>query len=135
MLPGLKSYATCIKFNPYLYKKTTDQGKVPLLDLPYRMIFAVATIDQIMIYATDQQTPIAVVGSIHYAPINDLAWCSNEMLVACSSDGYCSIVTVKDKRLLGERMPNESIEDETLKLQYANNDTVDFKRLEYQVKS
>ena len=45
MLPGLKSYATCIKFNPFLYKKTADPGKVPLLDVPYRMIFAVATID------------------------------------------------------------------------------------------
>jgi chromatin assembly factor 1 subunit B len=54
MLPGLKTYATCIKFNPYLFKKTTDPLKMPLLDLPYRMVFAVATTDQVVIYATDQ---------------------------------------------------------------------------------
>ena len=54
MLPGLKTYATCIKFNPYLFKKSTDPEKVPLLDLPYRMVFAVATTDQVVIYATDQ---------------------------------------------------------------------------------
>jgi len=46
MLPGLKTYATCIKFNPYLYKKpAADPTKVALLDLPYRMVFAVATTD------------------------------------------------------------------------------------------
>lgn len=53
MLPGLKTYATCIKFNPYLLKKTIDPLKVPLLDLPYRMVFAVATTDQVVIYSTD----------------------------------------------------------------------------------
>ena len=47
MLPGLKSHATCIRFSPYLYKSKTraDDDPLPLLDLPYRMIFAIATID------------------------------------------------------------------------------------------
>lgn len=108
MLPGLKTYATCVKFNPYLFKKqSTDASKVPLLDIPYRMVFAVATTDQVIVYATDQQTPIAVIGNIHYAPINDLAWCSNDTLVACSSDGYCSVMTVADTAFIGERLPNE----------------------------
>lgn len=53
MLPGLKTYATCVKFNPYLYKKRADSTKVALLDLPYRMVFAVATTDQVIVYATD----------------------------------------------------------------------------------
>lgn len=54
MLPGIKTYATCIKFNPYLYHKSAPNAdKVPLLDLPYRMVFAVATTDQVVIYATD----------------------------------------------------------------------------------
>ncbi len=50
MLPGIKSYATCIRFNPYLYKSTVDlknidPEKPPLLDLPYKVIFAVGTTD------------------------------------------------------------------------------------------
>lgn len=101
MLPGLKTYATCIKFNPYLYEKTSDISKVPLLDLPYRMVFAVATTDQVIVFATDQQQPIAVIGNIHYAPINDLAWAGNETLIACSSDGYCSIMSFKEGNLIG----------------------------------
>ena len=53
MLPGIKTYATCIKFNPYLFVKSNDPSKVPLLDLPYRMVFAVATTDQVLVYSTD----------------------------------------------------------------------------------
>ena len=118
MLPGLKTYATCIKFNPFLFEKTSDASKVPLLDLPYRMVFAVATTDQVVVYATDQQTPIAIVGNIHYATINDLAWSGNDTLIACSSDGYCSIMTFKGGSLIGKRLPLEMIEDTMLQEYY-----------------
>ena len=45
MLPGIKSYATCIRFNPYLYQKKNiaTPDKPALLDLPYRIVFAVGT--------------------------------------------------------------------------------------------
>lgn len=49
MLPKLKSYATCIKFSPYLYKRTAEGG---MLALPYQMIFAVGTVDQVLVYST-----------------------------------------------------------------------------------
>jgi chromatin assembly factor 1 subunit B len=49
MLPKLKSYATCIKFSPYLYKRTAEDG---MLALPYQMIFAVGTVDQVLVYST-----------------------------------------------------------------------------------
>lgn len=46
MLPGIKSYATTIKFNPYLYRKQNkDPNNTALIDLPYRMVFAVGTTD------------------------------------------------------------------------------------------
>ncbi len=32
MLPGIKSYATCVRFSPYLYKLTKTSE---MLDLPY----------------------------------------------------------------------------------------------------
>ena len=55
MLPGMKSYATCIKFNPYLFELPSAPlaNTTPILDLPYRMVFAVATTDQVIVYATD----------------------------------------------------------------------------------
>lgn len=76
-----------------------------------------------------------MIGNIHYAPINDLAWCSNDILVACSSDGYCSVMTVGDGSLIGERLPNELVEDETLRAHYEGLDTVNLQRLEQKVKN
>jgi hypothetical protein len=47
MLPGIKSYATCIKFSPHLYqlKHTSTPERPALLDLPYRLVFAVGTVE------------------------------------------------------------------------------------------
>ena len=76
-----------------------------------------------------------MIGNIHYAPINDLAWAGNETLIACSSDGYCSIMSFKDGNLIGQRLPNEQIEDLALQQHFTNMDTVNYKRLEMQVKN
>jgi len=54
MLPGIKSYATCIRFNPHLYELSRSSNDTALLDLPYKMVFAVATTDQVLIYTTDK---------------------------------------------------------------------------------
>ena len=100
MLPGLKTYATCVKFNPYLFlkqkpriDKTTGEEIPAMVDLPHRVVFAVATTDQVLIYSTDSIVPIAIVSNIHYAPINDMAWQNSRKLIACSSDGYCSVIS------------------------------------------
>lgn len=121
MLPGLKTYATCVKFNPYLYAKQAPKldkqgAEIPaLIDLPYRIVFAVATTDQILLYSTDSIVPLAIVSNIHYAPINDMCWQGNTRLVACSSDGYCSVVSFAKEdahNLVGTRLQNEKIECE-----------------------
>jgi chromatin assembly factor 1 subunit B len=95
MLPGIKSYATSIRFNPHLYQKKNDSSpdKPALLDLPYRIVFAVATQEQVLIYSTECVYPIAIVGNLHYASVNDMAWdYSSQKLLTASSDGYISII-------------------------------------------
>lgn len=76
MLPGIKSHATCIRFSPYLYKLRERQDDDPpaMIALPYRMMFAVATIDNILLYHTQSVMPMAILKSIHYDSINDMAW-------------------------------------------------------------
>ena len=109
MLPGLCSFATCIRFSPYLYKLTEQESG--MLALSYQMIFAVGTIDQILIYSTQQIKPLAVIGNIHYSTINDLTWTSDGRLLACSSDGYVSIVIAKEIKDL-ERLSIEEVPEE-----------------------
>ena len=42
--------------------------------LPYRMIYAVATQNSIMLYDTQQTEPFARISRIHYIGLNDLTW-------------------------------------------------------------
>ena len=56
---------------------TAAADDIPLastLALPYRMIYAVATQDAILVYDTQQQAPICVVSNLHYATFTDLTW-------------------------------------------------------------
>jgi chromatin assembly factor 1 subunit B len=99
------------------------------------MVFAVATTDQILVYATDALMPLAVVGNVHYAPINDLSWhYSNERLIACSSDGYCSLLSFasapESANLIGKRLTNEEVENESIREQLIKSDCVNFKMME-----
>ena len=38
------------------------------------MVFAVATLDSVLLYDTQQKCPFGFVGNIHYAAISDLMW-------------------------------------------------------------
>ena len=38
------------------------------------MVFAVATIDSILLYDTQQATPFGYISNIHYAALTDLTW-------------------------------------------------------------
>ena len=73
-------------------KELTDDDPAPLINLPYRMVFAVATIDNVIIYSTQSIYPISVVKNLHYDSINDLSWVFNSMLMIASSDGFCSFL-------------------------------------------
>lgn len=42
--------------------------------LPYRMVYAVATQDSVLLYDTQQKTPICIVSNLHCATFTDLAW-------------------------------------------------------------
>ncbi|EDO38692.1 predicted protein, partial [Nematostella vectensis] len=71
-----------------------------LSKLPYRMVFAVATLDAVLLYDTQQQVPFAYVSNIHYSGISDMAWSNNgSTLVISSTDGYCSMLYFKDGEL------------------------------------
>ena len=94
MLPGITTHANCIRFCPYLLKlKEVKEGDPPaMLSIQYRMVFAIGTIDHVIIYSTQSIYPIAVVKNLHYDTINDLAWASTNLLLIASSDGFCSFI-------------------------------------------
>jgi chromatin assembly factor 1 subunit B len=42
--------------------------------LPYRLIYAVACQDSVLLYDTQQAGPIAIFRGLHYAGFTDIAW-------------------------------------------------------------
>ena len=58
--------------------KNTDsestQPPASAFALPYRIVYAVATQDAVLVYDTQQQTPLCVVSNLHFATFTDLTW-------------------------------------------------------------
>lgn len=45
-----------------------------LISLPYRLVFAVASEDSVLLYDTQQLFPFGYVSNIHYHTLSDISW-------------------------------------------------------------
>ncbi|XP_032386268.1 chromatin assembly factor 1 subunit B isoform X2 [Etheostoma spectabile] len=104
-------------------KKDEDGSSQPLpnvFQLPYRMVFAVASEDSIFLYDTQQTLPFGLVSNIHYHTLSDLTWSRDGSFLAVSStDGYCSFLSfspgelgtpLKEPPTLEVFIPNSGVE-------------------------
>lgn len=113
ILPIPRQSSTVVRCCPVLYK-LRDEGPEPMIKLPYRIVFAVGTDHDIIIYDTQQRLPIARFQDIHYTRLTDLAWSPDGLLlIASSTDGYCSLITF-DENELGETFDLEEIQEDVL---------------------
>ncbi|TKS67074.1 Chromatin assembly factor 1 subunit B [Collichthys lucidus] len=81
-----------------LRTKKGEDGSIQTLpnvfQLPYRMVFAVASEDSIFLYDTQQTLPFGLVSNVHYHTLSDLTWSRDGSFLAVSStDGYCSFLS------------------------------------------
>ncbi|CAI1615498.1 hypothetical protein SEUBUCD646_0M00450 [Saccharomyces eubayanus] len=100
-IPFLKKPALMVEFSPVFY--ATRQQSV--LRLPYKLVFAIATTNEVLVFDTDAWEPLCVVGNIHYSPITDLAWSGDgSTLLVSSTDGFCSYVSIDAQAQFGARI-------------------------------
>ncbi|XP_042636932.1 chromatin assembly factor 1 subunit B [Orycteropus afer afer] len=95
--------------------KLSQEPSQELMNLPYRLVFAVASEDSVLLYDSQQCFPFGYVSNIHYHTLSDISWSSDGAFLAISStDGYCSFVTfekdelgipLKEKPVLSLRTP------------------------------
>ena len=118
VLSGLEKPSVVVRPNPVFFKlppgatrpkvseSEDDTAGVPSstsLNLPYRSIFAVLTLDSVVIYDTYHTTPLAIARGLHYANLTDAVWSPDGLtLMVSSRDGYISILNFADGEL-GER--------------------------------
>ncbi|EFA78440.1 hypothetical protein PPL_09092 [Heterostelium album PN500] len=97
-LPSNKPSLT-VKFNPIIYRLDKDKTS-QLSDINYKMIFAIATSETIILYDTQSLQPILVISDIHYAPITDMCWTHDgSILMVTSQDGFCSYLAFQPNEL------------------------------------
>lgn len=91
-LPGLAKPAIAVAFCPQKFEST--RGSDSIFAMPYKMIFAVATQDAIIIYDTERLQPIGMLTNLHYLSITDLCWTPDgRRIMVSSAEGFCSLVT------------------------------------------
>lgn len=99
VFPSGKQCSTVVRFCPILFE-LHDDGPDPIISLPFRMILAVGTDHDIILYDTQQFAPFAYFKDIHYTRLTDLAWSKDgSLLLASSTDGFCSLITFEQNEL------------------------------------
>ncbi|EMD36849.1 hypothetical protein CERSUDRAFT_114773 [Gelatoporia subvermispora B] len=80
--------------------------------LPYRMLYAVATMDTVTIYDTQQAGPVCLLTKLHYDEFTDMTWSPDgQCLMMSSRDGYCTIA------VFDEILPAHHTQQHMLQLQ------------------
>ncbi|KAG8640801.1 chromatin assembly factor 1 subunit FAS2 isoform X2 [Manihot esculenta] len=99
MLPGASKPVVAVRFCPMAFS-LRESDSAGFFKLPYRLIFAVATLNSLYIYDTESAPPIAILAGLHYAAITDIAWSlSAQYLAVSSQDGYCTLVEFETNEL------------------------------------
>lgn len=78
----------------------TSSSSAPVFALKYRIVYAVATQDSIIVYDTEQKQPLCVVSNLHYSTFTDLTWSPDgNNLLMTSTDGFCSVIIFENDEL------------------------------------
>jgi chromatin assembly factor 1 subunit B len=77
--------------------------------LPYRVLWAVATLDSVVVYDSSMRQPLVVASNVHYAALTDVAWLPDgNGIVASSMDGYCMVLRFRPS-VLGTPLPADKL--------------------------
>lgn len=98
-LPGANKPIVVVRFCPVRFS-LRGSNSASFFNLPYRLIFAVATLNSLYIYDTESVPPIAIFAGLHYAAITDIAWSLDAKYLALSSqDGFCTLIEFEKDEL------------------------------------
>ncbi|CAK9162540.1 unnamed protein product [Ilex paraguariensis] len=99
LLPGASKPVVVVRFCPVAFSLRGSTSSA-FFKLPYRLVFAVATLNSLYVYDTESVQPVAILAGLHYAAVSDIAWSpAGRYLAVSSQDGYCTLVEFEDDEL------------------------------------
>ncbi|CAA6667724.1 unnamed protein product [Spirodela intermedia] len=108
---GASGPVVAVRFCPIMFH-LRGSNTAGSFKLPYRIVFAVATLSSLYVYDTESSTPVAILAGLHYAAVTDIAWSPDARYLAASSrDGFCTLLEFENEELgspistTGEREP------------------------------
>ncbi|KAL1525958.1 hypothetical protein AB1Y20_020784 [Prymnesium parvum] len=108
-LPGPTKPVIATRCCPRLFELVAEGEEAAMagwMDLPYRVVWAVATIDAVIMYDSQHQEPLLAASNIHLAAISDIAWLpTGDGLIVSSMDGYCTLILLQSENALGTPLP------------------------------
>lgn len=101
VIPSADYFTTAVRCCPTIFKlRPHKENCPPMIDLPYRMIYAVASKSSVYLYDTQQRLPFGSVSNIHYSRLTDISWSSDgKILIASSFDGFCTLIAFENGEL------------------------------------
>ncbi|TMW55811.1 hypothetical protein Poli38472_008459 [Pythium oligandrum] len=124
-LPGHEKASLGVRCSPLLYevRKDGDSSLPNFFQSVYRSIFAVVTLNAVVIYDSQQCHPVCTVKNLHYADLTDATWSADGQTLSVSSmDGYVSFIRFEEG-FFGTSLPNEErlrINEEKTKTMFVN---------------
>ena len=84
-------------------------GAAWMASLPYRVLWAAATLDSVVVYDSSLRTPLLSVSNLHYEPLTDIAWLPDgNGVIASAGDGYCTLLRFRPG-VLGTPVPQAKL--------------------------
>lgn len=101
VIPSPDHFTIAVRCCPQVFElRPHSDDHPPLIDLPYRIVFAVASKSSIYLYDTQQKIPFGCISNIHYARLTDITWSSDgSILLVSSVDGFCTLITFEPDEL------------------------------------
>lgn len=98
-IKGMEKPVLGIRCNPRLFA-LGESGTSSLFTLPYRIVYAIFTMDTVMVFDSNSITPISHIRDLHYGSLTDVCWSPDGMtLFVSSTDGFCSVLTLGSEEL------------------------------------
>lgn len=101
VIPSADHFTTAVRCCPTIFKlRDHKENCPPMIDLPYRMVYAVASKTSVYLYDTQQRLPFGSISNIHYSRLTDITWSNDgKILIASSFDGFCTLIAFEDGEL------------------------------------